>query len=564
MTRRETQLNTFVRQARDLYSLPAVAVEVLALADDSQADAGKLKALIERDPALSAKLLRVVNSSLFGLARPVADLHQAIALLGVKALKLLVLGFSLPERMFAAKEADVLRSYWTRTLTRAVAARELARVVGAGHDDEAFLAGLLGDLGILVFIQEGGERYANLYRRSLDDTAPLAANERRYYGFDHTDLTLRLMADWKLPPALIVAVEQGLSLLQRAKEDSLQEGPTELAPQAALLRAADRLATIVVDGRTELWPELVEDEHVRRRLTAEQLADLAEAVQQKVDQLGRVLHVEVGSEHSYRDVLHKAHRRMLTASEEVVEELLRRRRAAIELGDADPVDDSAERELFRNLGALRDEARESADGAASFTAMHRELHPAGETHRTTTNASDAATTARRGMKSSLAGTRSPFSAPAALHDRLEEALALCRRTRVPLSLVLVELDRFDELRVKLGPVWEEYAVATFEDACRSVEHPRWSLVRESAQRWGIVLPGTERIRTLRLVDEILRRYRQLCPLDVEGSTTLSCGTATVNAPPVNFPLAELLTAAERCLYAAQCATGDTSKSIELC
>ena len=85
----------------------------------------------------------------------------------------------------------------------------------SGRVDEAFLAGLLGDLGILVFIQEGGERYANLYRRSLDDTAPLAANERRYYGFDHTDLTLRLMADWKLPPALIVAVEQGSGWIRR-------------------------------------------------------------------------------------------------------------------------------------------------------------------------------------------------------------------------------------------------------------------------------------------------------------------------------------------------------------
>src|SRR5262245_8466540 len=99
-SRVRTPLDTFVDRTGGLYTMPAVAVEVLALADDPRADAAQLKACIERDPALAAKLLRVVNSSMYSPARPVVDLSQAVALLGVKAVKLLALGFTLPERMF--------------------------------------------------------------------------------------------------------------------------------------------------------------------------------------------------------------------------------------------------------------------------------------------------------------------------------------------------------------------------------------------------------------------------------------------------------------------------------
>src|SRR3972149_3698978 len=94
------QLEPFLERARDLYSLPSVAPEVLDLTSQPKVDVRALKACIENDPALTIRILRVVNSSLFGLNRQVSDLNQALALLGIKPLKLLVLGFSLPPAPF--------------------------------------------------------------------------------------------------------------------------------------------------------------------------------------------------------------------------------------------------------------------------------------------------------------------------------------------------------------------------------------------------------------------------------------------------------------------------------
>ena len=129
-------LQKFVERANSLYSLPTVAIEVLELTEKPRVDAQALKKCVERDPALTAKLLRVVNSSMFGLSREVADLNQALTLLGVKPLKLLVLGFCLPKTLFDGLEGETLNRFWRFSLVKAVAARELCQTFWRGSGDE--------------------------------------------------------------------------------------------------------------------------------------------------------------------------------------------------------------------------------------------------------------------------------------------------------------------------------------------------------------------------------------------------------------------------------------------
>src|SRR5215207_7490136 len=105
-------IDQIVSRAGALYSLPAVAVEVLRLTEQDKVNVRALKECIERDPALTVKILRVVISSVFGLPREVSDLNQALALLGIKPLKLLALGFSLPETLFLQAAREQLDWYW--------------------------------------------------------------------------------------------------------------------------------------------------------------------------------------------------------------------------------------------------------------------------------------------------------------------------------------------------------------------------------------------------------------------------------------------------------------------
>src|SRR5262245_25942966 len=101
----------FVQRTGQLYSLPAVAAQVLQLTAEPRADARALKGCITRDPALATRMPRVVNTSLFAVTRQVTDRSQALALLGTRPLKMLVLGFSLPKELFTGVEASVLARY---------------------------------------------------------------------------------------------------------------------------------------------------------------------------------------------------------------------------------------------------------------------------------------------------------------------------------------------------------------------------------------------------------------------------------------------------------------------
>src|SRR5262245_27755314 len=121
MTDSASVVEQFVEQTGQLYSLPAVAAEVLRLTNQSRMDIPALEECLQRDPALTTRLLRVVNSSLFGLTRQVTDVRQAVTLLGNRPLRMLVLGFSLPKELFSGLASRVLAHYWRRSLIKAVA-----------------------------------------------------------------------------------------------------------------------------------------------------------------------------------------------------------------------------------------------------------------------------------------------------------------------------------------------------------------------------------------------------------------------------------------------------------
>jgi HD-like signal output (HDOD) protein/GGDEF domain-containing protein len=549
MRSRETTLEAFVQGARKLYSLPAVAVEVLSLTDDPKTDALRLKTCIERDPALTARLLRVVNSSLFGLVRPVADLSQAIAMLGANALKLLVLGFSLPEQLFAQKASDVLRLYWRRALTRAVAARDLAALIKDKHGDEAFIAGLLGDLGILVFVQEGEDRYLRLFLRARDEGMPLVEAERRVYGFNHVELTARLLEEWKLPTAIVDAVRGGF---QETADASQATSPSSKGPRT-ILCCANMLAELLVAERTELWPELLDIADEEWRLGADRVAELSESLEEKVAHLAKALNLELADSRCYRDTLERARKKMIAASEDAAEEIVRLRREPTSEPEAD---------LLNDAKSLENDVADAQRSAAALTSAHHALRQ--DAARLATSVGAKAATA---VKEAPAAVPPAAPAPAAKLNELDavlrRAVAECHVARIPLSLSIVALNRFDESVDEFGQMWGQYASRTLAEVCAATEWPRLRVVADGEGRRALILPDADRVQASRIMADVMQRYRLLSPHDEAGSTTLSTGTATVSMPARNFPADALSAAARRCLSTAQMFSGDNTKSIEI-
>src|ERR1700744_2940238 len=140
-----------IRTCPNLPSLPTIAVQVLQLAQKSDVDIAEIARIISKDPALSSKILRTVNYSLYGRSQHVSTISHALVILGLQSVKTLVLGFSLVTNLTKGKTKGFRHlSYWKRSIYGATAARTIAAKLGLVQQEEAFLAALLQDIGMLV------------------------------------------------------------------------------------------------------------------------------------------------------------------------------------------------------------------------------------------------------------------------------------------------------------------------------------------------------------------------------------------------------------------------------
>lgn len=539
-------------QSRQLYTLPGVALRVLELTNNPQVDAAELKNCIERDPALTIKVLRVVNSSLFGMSRRVSDLNQALTLLGTKPLKLLVLGFSLPDQLFADLAGDVLTRYWRHTLTRAVAARELSERLWKLPGDEVFVAGLLKDLGRLVLIQGLGRPYVEFLRRADFSRGQIRTLERHVLGFDHTQLTAGLLEQWGLPPSLVEAVNAPDT---REQLDAL---PRSSRAMAQILYVASRLAELLADQRTEALTDILQAVRKDHHLSDRHLAGLAAGLDETVTQLADVLSLELPGGLGYAEVLARAYVQLSEAAAEAASELSQQ---AIELSAT-----AAEKllppdlthELTQAAANFSPSSPEVRRRASPATARSRAGHSASSPAADSNHAPVDARPARAARQAALV---CDMEVEPGLAGQLAVAATACRQARRELSLLLLELDDHGDLLLTRGIAGLGEISEQLEAACRQADPTGLDPQQVTDFRWALVLPGSERTEALDTAHALLRRVRELTGNGAPVS--VSVGLATAAAPAKNFNPADLIRSAERCLSTAQFSGGNCVKTIEI-
>lgn len=205
----DTRLLESILNCSRLPSLPAVALRVIELTRDSNVAMSELASTIESDQGLSAKILKTVNSSFYGLRQPCASIKKALVLLGLGPVKSLALGFSLVSSI-EMDETDGFpyTAYWRRSLYTAAAARLVAVKCCPSDDPDAlFLAGLLQDIGMLAMHRALGAEYIAVLEESGHDHRHLARHELNELDIQHPDISAMLAQRWKLPDELQIPVK---------------------------------------------------------------------------------------------------------------------------------------------------------------------------------------------------------------------------------------------------------------------------------------------------------------------------------------------------------------------
>jgi putative nucleotidyltransferase with HDIG domain len=199
-------LDKVVSTIGDLPATPAIIATLMNLTSDLNADLDKITKAILADQSLTAKVLKLSNSSFYGRAREVKTLKEAIVILGFMTLHSLVIATSTQSLYQKSLDDGISGKLWEHAFAVAIASRMIAQSTGHIGVEEAFIAGLLHDIGKLVLTQKMPVEYRRIVSQVESSSGRFDEIEMETFGFDHAVVGAQLLQKWSFPEELSEAV----------------------------------------------------------------------------------------------------------------------------------------------------------------------------------------------------------------------------------------------------------------------------------------------------------------------------------------------------------------------
>lgn len=196
-----------VAETKDLFSLPDIYFQVNEMIRDPRFTMADIGRVIAKDPALSARLLRLVNSSFYGFQSRIDTITRAITIVGIDDLYNLVVATCVLDK-FAKIPTELvdMTAFWMRSVHCGVVTKLLAKNCAVLNTERLFLAGLLHDMGSLVLYQTTPEQANSVLVAIRQDRRLLTGFEQEILGFTHADVGRELLKSWGLPQSLYEVV----------------------------------------------------------------------------------------------------------------------------------------------------------------------------------------------------------------------------------------------------------------------------------------------------------------------------------------------------------------------
>lgn len=230
----EERIFDLLKDCKELSSLPQVLAEVIRVTDKEDSSATDIAKVILKDPTLSARILRVVNSPFYGAIHGISTINQAVVTLGVRAVKALALSSSL-YNLFNHNHQVVDRiQFWRHSLEVAIASREIARSCSYNPSEEAFVAGLMHDLGMLILESNFPDKFQRIWKY-VESGESQVRQEESTWGTNHARVAKFLLDQWRLPAFLGEAI--ALHHHEFSEDDNLPQNRL-----ARIINLANRLS----------------------------------------------------------------------------------------------------------------------------------------------------------------------------------------------------------------------------------------------------------------------------------------------------------------------------------
>jgi HD-like signal output (HDOD) protein len=279
-------LQAFLKSGTQLPTLPTVVFQVHAILDDDRKGAADVAAVIERDPALTTRLLRSANSAFYGAAgHQVASVHPAIQRIGMGQVRSLCLVLGVVQAFGSKRRVLSHDALWAHSASVGAVARKLWTATGQAGPlsaDDVYVAGLLHDVGLLVLDQFFAAEFDRLAELRQGMELPLWQHEEDLLGMCHGEIGGLFLGCWKLPAAVADAV---------AFHHKPQEAPEAHQSVCRVVHAAEIACTSLGWGLADEQPTGVEPPEAIAALgvPADRVAPLLEQVAAVAERASGVL-----------------------------------------------------------------------------------------------------------------------------------------------------------------------------------------------------------------------------------------------------------------------------------
>jgi len=485
------ELRKRIESCNNLPTPPGVATKIIRLANDPEADMGRIAEVLALDPAITAKILRIANSPMYARQRKTENLRQALMVIGLNATISLALSFSLLKSWQGDGHHGGLDYplYWRRALLSATASHVLARVIGVKDGEELFLACLIQDIGLMALDRAIPDLYDGLGASQVRQ-AVLIEREQERLGVDHAAVSGWLLDKWQFPERT-----QHVVAASHEPDKLTKQSPNGMFARCVALASA--IAEVFLDSSGEPG-----------------FADLAQRAEGYFDidkeGLGELL-TEIG--------------KMIPDAESIFEtEILSAARSE------EILDEARDALMLRSLQALQ-----AVDTLKSSTESLE--------HRT-----------KRLEESNKRDPLTNLFNRAYLDEFLREAFDRSCKDDTALSVAFADLDKFKTVNDTFGHAMGDQILVTTANILKANVRAADVVARYGGEEFILVFPHTEHPLLKTICERIVRAFRETRH-DVgtkrDLNVTISIGMATHNDGRRFRSIEEFLKAADKALYTAK-------------
>lgn len=196
-----TTLDAIVN-TKELITLPTIATNVLRMLENDNTDVRDIANIIQSDPALSIKILKIANSPLYATRREINSIQQAIMLIGFNKLINIILGISIFSKFWLSTKPgaeELMNKFWLHSCSAGTVAKFIVRKINKNFNENEFIGGLLYQIGKLIMMQYDLEKYKQAISLIENEKMTDIDAEKQIFGLNHIEVGTHLAKIWKLP-----------------------------------------------------------------------------------------------------------------------------------------------------------------------------------------------------------------------------------------------------------------------------------------------------------------------------------------------------------------------------